>query len=96
MIQKDYYEMKNRSENEFQFAKTYIYIDQISVKEEYRNQGIARKLLSKVIDIAKDLNIDEVQLDHWNKNEEDSKFFTASGFNYFNKKMKIRLNSNKA
>ena len=81
-------QIEHRKENEFQWAKTVLYIDQLSVEAHYRNQGVASQLLAQVTKLAKEFNVNEIQLDHWNKNEEAKAFFNAKGFEYFNHKMK--------
>jgi ribosomal protein S18 acetylase RimI-like enzyme len=83
--------LKTRNENEFQHAKTVLYIDQISVDEAYRNQGVAKLLVAEVTKLAKHLKIDEIQLDHWSKNEDAKRFFSANGFEYFNSRMKKKI-----
>ena len=57
--------VKKRAESEFQFAKTVLHIDQISVEPKYRNQGVAQQLLTQAVQLADELNIVEIQLDHW-------------------------------
>ena len=80
--------IKTRKENEFQFEKTVLYLDQISIEEKFRNRGIAKQLLTQTMNLAKELNIDEIQLDYWDKNIEAEKFFTSKGFECFNYRMK--------
>ncbi len=77
-----------RKENEIQYEKKVLHIDQISINNEFRKQGIGKKLMNKAFELAKDLRVVEVQLDHWVKNEEASIFFKQMGFGYYNYKMK--------
>jgi len=86
--------VKTRKENEFQFEKTALYIDQISVQQNYRNNGIAKQLLAQTMKLAKELNIDEIQLDYWDQNIEADTFFTSNDFKCFNYRMRI-INANK-
>lgn len=80
--------VNSREENEFQYEKRVLYIDQISIENEFRKQGIGKKLMDKAFELAKELHISEIQLDHWVKNEEASNFFKQLGFGYYNYKMK--------
>ena len=43
--------------------------------ERYRNKGIAKRLLNKVIDIAKNDGIDSVESMVWDFNEASKKLF---------------------
>lgn len=80
--------IKTRKENAFQYEKKVLYIDQISVKENYKKQGIGKELMAKAIEFAKELEVSEIQGDHWFKNEAESNFFKHLGFEYYNFKMK--------
>lgn len=79
---------KTRKENEFQYEKKLLYIDQISINEEFRKLGIGKQLMTKAIELAQLLHVEEIQLDHWVRNEEASGFFQKMGFEYYNFKMK--------
>lgn len=79
--------LKIREENEFQFEKKTVYIDQISVEKQYRRLGVAKTLIDEVFALQKELKASDVQLDHWAKNTYASDFFKHLGFEYFNLKM---------
>jgi len=85
--------VKTRAENEFQFEKEFLYIDQISVNEASRKLGVGKLLMRKAMDLAKDLGTSEIQLDHWSNNREAGEFFEQFGFEYFNFKMKMNSGS---
>lgn len=80
--------VKTRKENEFQFEKEMLYVDQISINEKFRKKGVGKKLMEKALDLAKELQLSEIQLDHWVQNEEAGNFFKQMGFEYYNYKMK--------
>ena len=47
--------------NKFEKNRTQLWIDGIYVDERYRNKGIAERLLSEVMDIAKNDGIDSIE-----------------------------------
>jgi len=80
--------LKTRKENEFQHEKKILYIDQISINDEFRKQGIGKKLMHKAFELANELHVTEIQLDHWVNNDSACSFFKQLGFRYYNYKMK--------
>lgn len=80
--------VQTRKENEFQYERKVLYVDQISIKHDFRKKGIGRKLVSKAFELAKKMEVTEVQLDYWGKNEEADHFFKHMGFGCYNFKMK--------
>ncbi len=83
----------DRPGNPFMHPWKYIYIDQISVKNEYRRMGCGGRLLDEVIKLAKDNEIDTIMLDTWLFNEQAQSFFRKQGFVSFNERMWITKNS---
>lgn len=71
-----------KDENAFAYADRMIYIDQISVKNEFRGQGIGRILVEKAFEVAREEGITKIQLDHWTNNEGARAFFGKNGFAY--------------
>ncbi len=61
--------------NKFEKNRTQFWIDGIYVDERYRNKGIADRLLSEVIDIAKNDGIDSIESMVWDFNEASKKLF---------------------
>ena len=77
----------NMNETPFQYARKYVLLDQILVVKNYQSKGVGRQLLDAVFSFAKALKIDRVELNHWTQNELARKFFSKSGFDYYNEKM---------
>ena len=48
-------------EDPFKNKKTY-YLDYVCIKEEYRHKSLGRKMFEKVIELAKENNIDNIEL----------------------------------
>ncbi|MEM7297506.1 MAG: GNAT family N-acetyltransferase, partial [Bacteroidota bacterium] len=83
--------IRTRKENAFQFEKTWLNIDQVSVMPEYRNRGVAQQLLQRAEQLAHNKGIQRLQLDHWAQNEVAAQFFARNGFSYFNHRMEKKL-----
>lgn len=77
----------NFAENPFQYARTFLLLDQILVLKNYRGKGVGTLLLDAVFNFAGENNIDLVELNHWTQNDSARKFFGKSKFEYFNEKM---------
>ena len=61
--------------NKFEKNRTQLWIDGLYVGERYRNKGIAKRLLSEVMDIAKNDSIDSIESMVWDFNEASKKLF---------------------
>lgn len=85
------YEDKQYQETGFTFAYRSLYIHHISVNKEFQSKGLGKKLIQTVIDKAKELNIDCIELDVWSQNESAKEFFKNLGFKAFNEKMSLNL-----
>lgn len=83
--------IKTRAESEFQYPKTSLLIDQILVLAAYRKQGVAKALLEKAIDLARDQGISHIELNHWEGNTAAAEFFAKNGFTYFNRQMSRKV-----
>lgn len=58
----------------------YFHINYVCVRSEYRNQGIATKLLQEVFKIAKDKNISYIELTSNKKREVAQHLYQKNGF----------------
>jgi GNAT superfamily N-acetyltransferase len=83
--------MVDFKENPFQYSRRYILLDQVAVIEKYRGRGVGSTLLNKVFEFAKSISINEIELNHWTSNGSARKFFKKNGFEYFNEKMRLKL-----
>ena len=72
--------IKEVEENAFHYRMTTLYIDQLSVLEKFRGLGIGRMLLQQAEQLAKELGIQKLQLDHWNANTIAAQFFRRNGY----------------
>ena len=60
--------------------KTRIHINYFVVNEKYRKQGIGSKLIGKIYEIAKEMQIEEVELMVTAKNISAVNFYKGQGF----------------
>jgi len=69
-----------RPENPFQKARTIFYIDQLSVLEQNRKQGVGRMLMEAAKDFADERGCNRLLLDVWAFNKKALRFFISQGF----------------
>lgn len=72
--------VKEIEENAFHYHIKALYIDQVSVLKKYQGQGIGKMLLQQAEQLAGELHIQQLQLDHWSANAEAAQFFRANGY----------------
>jgi len=79
------------ADNPFQYARSFILLDQILVLNQYRGKGVGKLLLDATFSFAKENNIYFVELNHWTMNDSARKFFSKNKFEYYNEKMWISI-----
>lgn len=81
----------NFAENPFQYSRNYILLDQILVLKNHQSKGIGKQLLDATFSFAKSNKITRIELNHWTANDVARKFFSKSGFEYYNEKMRKEI-----
>ena len=74
------------------FELKLLYIQHLIVAPKFRRRGIATKLLSTALDVARSRGIGRVELDVWSFNSEAKNFYLKNGFKVFNERMTIAIN----
>lgn len=69
-----------KAEGMFNVNDSYLYIDEICVKEEYQGQGIGRALFYAVKERAQRQGCSRMDLNCWAFNEKALKFYESLGF----------------
>lgn len=85
--------LDTRPDFALKYDRRQIYIHQIAVHAEYRNQAIGKALFKEIENLATREGIDHLELDSWAFNTEAHKFFQKMGFETYNIKMWRRPNS---
>lgn len=83
--------IKNIPESAFYFTHQIIHIDQLSVSEKYKRNGIGTLLMDKAEKLAKELNINRMELDYLEFNLNAKSFFQNKGFLPYRGKMVKQL-----
>lgn len=73
-------EHKKFAENAFKKAYETLYVHQISVNKSSRSRGYGSILLEYVYEVARQKNIDTVELDYWCENNGAKNFYEKQGF----------------
>ena len=81
----------NRPENPVQKPRTFLYIDQIDVKKEYRRQGVGKLILDAAREFAIQQGLDLVTLDVWKFNVNAVSFFRSQGFEPWIERMAMSM-----
>jgi len=86
-----WFEVQDRPETPFQFARKRIYIHHLSVKRAARRTGVGSALLDAIQTAAMGAGITSIALDTWAANSHALRFFEAQGFTPFNLVLGKRL-----
>ena len=73
-------QLVERAETPFTFARRSLLVDQISVRPAVRGNGVGAALMRQAELLAKELNIQRIQLDSWDFNISAHRFFERLGF----------------
>jgi ribosomal protein S18 acetylase RimI-like enzyme len=76
--------LTERPETIFTFAMRFLLVDQISVRPQARGRGVGSALLVSVDELARRLNLSQVQLNSWSFNTDAHAFFERNGYQKFN------------
>ena len=73
--------------NPFMNARSFLYIDQISVEPEFQGKGFGKSLLARAAQLAEEENLSSISLDSWAFNQEAHAFFQSQDYEIFNVRM---------
>lgn len=71
--------------------RTMIYINDLCVREELRRKGIGRQLFQFILDYAKKMNVDAVELDVFASNQEAVRLYESIGMKEKTRRMELKL-----
>ena len=72
--------IRRRPEDTFCTARTFMYVDQLSVDPSYQRRGVGRGLLEAVMRYAQESGIDDIEVETWAFNTAAQDFFGSFGF----------------
>ena len=73
-------QLVERPESPFTFARRLLHVDQISVRPAARGKGVGAALMQQAELLAKELDVQRIQLDSWDFNTSAHEFFERLGF----------------
>ena len=77
----------------YQKARDYIEIDQFGVKDTFRRQGVATKLIDFIKEYARAQGFPKLELNMWEFNQDALAFYEAVGFNTYRRYMELEVRS---
>lgn len=84
-------QVKRRPEHAYHYSHDFVYLDQISVRPEYRQSGCGRALMEAVFDLARDAGVGRVALDTMAFNTGAVAFYERLGFRMYKYTMDLQL-----
>jgi ribosomal protein S18 acetylase RimI-like enzyme len=85
-----FYNIYNNPEDKIYQKRKFGYIEELIVNEQFRGQGIGKKLLEYAIEDLRKKDIRDIELNVWDNNEVGHNFFKKLGFNTIQRRMKLR------
>lgn len=82
-----YAETIHRAETPFHYAHAMVYLHHISVRPEFRRQGVGNALLEAVRSVGKDQGITLMTAEVWMFNENARAFFRRNGFSPYTERL---------
>ena len=73
-------EVVDKPETSYRFAIKFLEIHELGVLEDCHNKGIGKQMMNKIKEIAKENNLNQIQLDCWSFNENALKFYNKQEF----------------
>lgn len=83
--------MKEIKEKNIFRHRVILFIEDICVDKNYKRKGIGRLLFNKIIKIAKENNIDSIELNVWSFNSDAIKFYENMGMTPKNIKYEYKM-----
>jgi ribosomal protein S18 acetylase RimI-like enzyme len=74
------YEIRTSPESVFAYTSTSLFVDQISVRPEFRGRTIGGCLMEALERLARDHKAEVVQLDFWSFNQQARAFYQRRGY----------------
>lgn len=89
-------QIKEISDNKIMKNRRILHIENICVDENHQKNGIGKKLYEQIVELAKEKNIDNIELMVWGFNENAIKFYENLGMNIKNLRFEQKINRTKS
>ena len=86
-------QIREISNNKIMKNRKILHIENICVDENIQKKGIGKKLYNQIVELAKEKNIDNIELMVWGFNENAIKFYENLGMNIKNLKFEQKISS---
>lgn len=84
-------QMKEILNNKIMKNRKVLHIEDICVDEGYQKKGIGKKLYNQIVQLAKEKNIDNIELMVWGFNENATKFYENLGMSIKNLRFEQKI-----
>ena len=84
-------QIKEILNNKIMKDRRLLHIEDICVDENYQKKGIGKKLYNQIVQLAKEKNIDNIELMVWGFNENAIKFYKNLGMHIKNLKFEQKI-----
>lgn len=84
-------QIKEILNNKIMKDRRLLHIEDICVDENYQKKGIGKKLYNQIVQLAKEKNIDNIELMVWGFNENAIKFYENLGMSIKNLKFEQKI-----
>lgn len=84
-------QIKEICNNKIMKDKRVLHINEICVDKNLQKRGIGKKLYNQIVQIAKEKNIDNIELMVWGFNKEAIKFYEKLGMNVKNMRFEQKI-----
>jgi len=84
-------EFVEKEESIYRKYTKYLEVGELGVDSNCRSKGIGKKLMSHIENIAKQKQVDEIQLNMWEFNQRALNFYERSGYETFRRYLRLRI-----
>lgn len=83
--------IKNAAERPILIPKKVVYMDDFGVDQTFRGKGLGKRLFGEIVEYAKTIGADSLELGVWEFNEDAIKFYESMNLRTKSRLMEIRL-----
>ncbi|TMU88348.1 GNAT family N-acetyltransferase [Bacillus sp. BHET2] len=83
--------IKNTEERPILIPKKVVYMDDFGVDRKYRGKGVGKLFFGKIVEFAKSIEADSLELGVWEFNENAIKFYESMNLKTKMRRMEINL-----